>query len=304
MDLPIKKEAIKTVIITSNTEFKAKAVALLNNVAFIAEKFTQTEFDPVRSSLISDPKMRNVVVDCTCPEGKDFITNPDLAAIIAKSGAFILAYFETNADPILSLESVRLIPNFNSQKMPQLKEHYINIFHARKPIPPGGQVKKVAPVVAEAAKPGAVFIEATLHVKASFDALTACLKDRKNLTALEAVGQRFNGVFGTYSFFGEREGFKELSQLSTVIDDICRTYVTGKFPEITESHAQLLLDAARCSFLMLKELRESLPLPAVQKAELNRITSLYGKDDTIGKRASQKQEDIDSMIDDLMNKAS
>lgn len=298
MNQPFKKESIKTAIVTSNAEFKAKTVSMMNNVAFIAEKTQYTDYAILTALMLRDPKVRNIVVDCTCKEGRDFLGNPELAGVIAKTGAIIMAYFETASDLLLSLDGVKAITTLHHHALPQQKEHYVVAFHHRKPMAP-----PAAP--ASTAKAGNVFIEATNHVKESFDALTLCLKDRKNLKALEQIGQRFNGVFGTYSFFGDREGFRELSQLSTVIDDLCRTYQTNSaFTEITGPHADLLLSAAKCSFLMLKELREDRPLTAAHKTELARITALHAGDSSIGKRASQKQTDVDSMIDQLLNKAS
>ena len=298
---PVKKENIKSIVVTSNNEFKAKAVSFFNNTAFIAEKVHFTDFDVIKSAMIGDAKFKNIVVDCTTKEGRDFLGNPEVVEVIRKSGAFILAYFATKTDPMLSLDHIKIMPNFAQYALPQAKEHYIGLFHARKPSTGIPATKSAAP--SGPPKAGNVFTEATNHVKTSFEALQVMLKDRKNLPALEAVGQRFNGVFGTYSFFGDKEGFKELSQLSTVIDDICRTYATGTFKEVSEPHAALLTDAARTSFLMLKELREDKPIAAQQKADIKKITAAHLADTTILKRASKNQVDIDSMIDDLMKKA-
>lgn len=144
------------------------------------------------------------------------------------------------------------------------------------------------------------FIETSKHVQISIEMINQLAKDKSKLEELQIIGQRFNGVFGTFSFFGKTEGFFQLYFSSCIIDNICRTYArNAALTSMSTEHFNLLFRVANNAFIMLKELRSEKPLSDGLKKAHVKLIEEYKMDKSIYKPDVQNQDQVDTLIKSL-----
>ena len=140
------------------------------------------------------------------------------------------------------------------------------------------------------------FFEATKHLRESVEAVNELHKNLGHLDLLHRIGQRFNGLVGAYCFFQNQSGFKELFHLSVVVDDISRNYDGTSTTSIDSQHLNLLTDAVRAAFVILKRLREGHEPEPTQTEDAMRIFDSFQNDSTITKRERSSQDEVEALL--------
>jgi hypothetical protein len=326
-----RTERIKSLLITKDRDFRVNATQLLNFIAFPAEKFTVESVGDAKVRLDFDKQIENVVVDGSLFPGKEGIVKflkewGDL--VPSERGCTVLIML--NDEQATSLKQLSAaLKGYHFRAMPLDKKAFVEVFHqARtdagappaeaKPEPPAAAAKapsSPAPAPAAASAVGAAqkapsanaqtFFEASNHVRSTIDHINQVSADFKNVKTFIEIGNRFNGIFGTFAFLAGKEGYWQMHDLSIMIDTICRTYdLEPDRKEVEKSHFDFVLRAAKCSYLVLKELREEKPVSEPNTVETNAIKKEFEQFANLRRRESKSQEDVDSLLDDLLNKAS
>lgn len=293
----LRKEQMKSILLCKDRDFKRKAVGHLNNSAFAAEKFVVEKMSDAVEILDRDLDVENFVIDAS-PFSSDEIKgmldlyqrrskNPEVRFLIYLDEA----YQSKEKDVIL-----QFMPKANVFFLPPAQNHFNKAFHGGRaiPDPPASTASD------QSAKegPALTLIETSAHIKETVELLNSVSKDRSRLDILKQIGQRFNGIIGTFSFFLAKPGYAKVKDLATIIDDISRTYEdSDDHNALTDKHWQLLMESAKTLYLILKDLRENRPLTPSYVEKANALIAIYAKDTDIRKRSSQTQDEVDRIVD-------
>ncbi len=291
----LRKEQIKSILLCKDREFKRKTIAFLNNSAFAAEKFAVEEMSDALEILERDLDIENFVFDASPFNIEDLrklldlyqrrSKNPDVRVLVYLDEA----YQSKDKDLI-----TQFIPKAQIFFLPPAQIHFNKTFHGGRaiPDPPAGNEPQ------DKSAPALTLIETSSHIKDTVDLLNSVSKDKSRLDILKQIGQKFNGIIGTFSFFVQKGGYGKVKDLATIIDDISRTYEESEdSKELTDKHWQLLMESAKALYLILKDLRENRQITASYLEKANGLIAIYQKDTDIRKRASQSQEEVDRIID-------
>ena len=178
------------------------------------------------------------------------------------------------------------------------KHDFIEAFIQHKHNSPGSKVPPAqATGRASPNKPPQPVVDCAQHVRDTISRLAALAKDPKAMDKLADIGQRFNGVMGTFAFFMGKDGFTEVQQQSTLIDAICRTYEANpQLTQVSAPHLQLLIDAAKVCFDVLTALLRGGPFDPSLKTRATKCFEQYEADGLLLKRAAGTQEDVDEIL--------
>ncbi len=297
-----KTEKFKTVVLTKDPKFKFSSFQMINNLAFPAEKIAFESIESLRNMLSFDADAQNVIVD-----GNFFDDKTKFKELVAKlfdgfdANRFSALFVYTPDQKEVAKELDAKYPMVFFRAHPPKKPDFTDAFYKRVKAAPAQVTAQNNKQPQQQPKGNANFFEASEHVKVTLENINKLSKDRTAIADLLKVGQRFNGVFGTFAFFAAKEGFCQLNQLGIVIDDICRTYEFDQTKkEIAESHVQFLLRTAKCAFLILKEMREGAEkISQGLDQELQAIMDYHSKAEDISKRKSHDQSGVDNLLDSL-----
>ncbi|WP_141733002.1 hypothetical protein [Oligoflexus tunisiensis] len=288
---------MKSILLCKDRDFKRKAVGHLNNSAFAAEKFVVEKMGDALEILERDLDVENFVIDASPMSSEEIKSMLELYQRRAKNPEvrFLIyldeVYQSKEKDVILGL-----LPKAQVFCLPLAQNHFNKAFHGGRVIPeppppsPPEQASKDGPALA--------LIETSAHIKETVELLNSVSKDRSRLDILKQIGQRFNGIIGTFSFFVGKPGYAKVKDLATIIDDISRTYEDSEdHNALTEKHWQLLMESAKTLYLILKDLRENRPITTSYGDKATTLIALYKKDGDIRKRSSQSQDEVDRIVD-------
>jgi hypothetical protein len=291
----LRKEQIKSILLCKDREFKRKSIGFLNNSAFAAEKFGVEQMTDALEILERDLDIENFVFDASPFKSDELRTALDLYQRRAKNPDIrFLIYLDESYQAKEKDIVLQFLPKASIYFLPPAQNHFNKAFH-------GGRAVPDAPASTEAAKQDGkqlTLIETSSHIKETVDLLNSVSKDKSRLDILQNIGQRFNGIIGTFSFFGQKGGYGKVKDMATIIDDISRTYEQSEnSKEITEKHWQILKESATTLYLILKDLRESRQVTQSYIDKANALTAVYQQDNDIRKRASQSQDEVDRILD-------
>lgn len=303
--LPVKKERRKSIIIALDPEFRRRMPSMLIEVGFPAEKFTVKSATECKEKIKWDKEIFNLVIHGADFPGKEvFELIADLDGVFTvRQGISILVFLDE--DQYLAVAPLRKkFAKIHFAELPARRKDLNKVFN---PIGGGNALTNVAKQNSEKKPSSAAdtpkkgtknlnFYETSDHVKDTIDSLGKLKNDRGNLEALFHIGQRFNGIFGAFAFVKDKPGYAELAQLAHIIDDIARHYQRDDQNEITEKHYTLMLEAAKCSYLLLKQLRDTLPVDKQQLDVYAEIKKDYDAASEIQRRESLDQAGVDSLL--------
>jgi len=304
-----RKEKIKTLIISGDRSFRNSTIRLFNDIAFPAEKIAVGTVKEARGALQIDPSIGNVCIGGEEHEPsafKGFLN--DLCPYFNGKPIKVLVYL-TEKQGTMIAELEKTFPELFFKTLPLKKADFVEAFHSTRL---AAQKSGSSPIVKAADSPtkekpktepsqaqdSRTFFETTAHIRDSIDAVNALMSDQTNIQRFLEIGQRFNGIIGTFSFVKHKVGYKQLLELATVLDDLARTY--QKHPELTavsDSHLGLALRSVKCAFALLKHLREMQDPSPEALSEAANIFDAYTKDQKIVRRSSESQSDIDDLLD-------
>lgn len=271
---------------------------LLIEAAFAAEKYGVETSKEVREHFNLYKGIGNVVINGEDYPGKQiFLFLNEIISLFSEHKCTVMIVAESDQieavqGKVDQLNWIHFVPG------PVTKKLIIQVFNpivpVKRPSIPNQKVEKPAANTA--------FFEASAHVRDTVDRLKKILSNPKDLESLFYIGQRFNGIIGTFNFARKKPGYAELADLATLIDDIARYYQKNQDKkEIETIHLQLMTAAAKLSYLLLRDLRESKPVKESLHASYQKIMATMKKQEKIPKRARLDQEMIDHLIDKTMN---
>jgi hypothetical protein len=320
--MAVGNEKAKSVILTANREFRATAVNMLNNLAFASEKLSASSIDEIRVQVARDRTLVNIIIDAagmSDPEFGHLVEKWD-EILKGKEARALIFYQESQKALMEKHQAVTSTWAHSTIKpLPQAKPHYVECFYsARKQgssafpgapaVKPSETAAKPAPAQAAPAaaqQKNLSFFEASGHVRDTIDSLNKIIKDRSAVADLAKVGQRFNGIIGGFAFFGDKPGYRELVHLADWIDTVAREYsVPGQRKEATEQHVNFVMDAAKCSYLMLKELRETEKITDDTNNKFNQCKKAFDLINDIKKKSKNDQVDVDKLLEEAQKQAS
>ncbi len=293
----LRKEQMKSILLCKDRDFKRKAVGHLNNSAFAAEKFVVEKMSDAVEILDRDLDVENFVVDASPLSSDEIKSMLDLYQRRSKNPEVrFLVYLDEAYQSKEKEVILQFLPKAHVFFLPPAQNHFNKAFHGGRAIPdppppsPSEQASKDGPAL--------TLIETSAHIKETVELLNSVSKDRSRLDILKQIGQRFNGIIGTFSFFVQKPGYAKVKDLATIIDDISRTYEDSEdHNALTEKHWQLLMESAKTLYLILKDLRENRPLTSTYVEKANALIAIYRKDTDIRKRSSQTQDEVDRIVD-------
>lgn len=300
--MTVRKEQSKSIIVTTDKEFKQKTVNFLNNIGFPAEKFTVDSASELFSKADLDHTVRNIVIDAQNCFPRDEDMAKKLAHYGKKPRFKILVYAEPETVEELEKDATfSPCTNLFFAKLPFDKRAFNDAFHGAisgSKFPSSNLQKRRAPTgkVDDGTPKNLSAFEASAHVKDTIGMINELAKDKQEFKTVSLIGQRFNGLIGTFAFYGDKPGWKELRQIGQQIDCIARTYQLGDKGPVADKHFELLVNLAKSAFIILQDLRNA---KEPQKAELEKataMTNLVDKDPDIINKTALDQESIDSLL--------
>lgn len=292
-----KNAHVKSILFCKDGNFKRRITSLLLDAAFPSEKFGCSTIREARDKFCVEHRVGVIIVNgVDFPGGSVFQILTELAPTFAERECKIIVYLSD--EQFEMVEGVR--EKFKKYHFFQGDMNKAQINSVLNPI----ATKSFHQKVEAAAKPAAPkknmsFMEASAHVKDTVDMIKAVAGNRSDLASVTNIGQRFNGIIGTFAFIKGKDGYKQLSDLSGVIDDLCRHYEKGDFPEISQPHFDLLLNAAKCCYMMLKDLRDQKPVADDQNKQYENVMQIFAGAKEIERRQSQSQDEVDALLDQL-----
>lgn len=297
----VKTENIKSIIVSKDRNFRTATTQMFNNVAYPGEKLVVTTADEAKAILARDPTVKNIVVDATAFEGQglgQFFER--LQSEVAERLLRVLVYVPEDKVkflvPVLAEKHRTLV-----FKVPPLKKNdFVEAFHKR--IETVSAVKSDAPDAKKAPSAAALnFIEASKHVKDTLSLLQELKKDATKVGNLLGIGQKFNGMIGTYAFVADKDGYKQLLVAARIIDDIARHYNTHSTTkaQVEERHLTLLIRSSECAYRILQELRADSPVSEKNNAETRELEKIYTTMPEIERRSGNSQNDVDAILESL-----
>jgi len=304
---------IKSVIVTQAPAFRTGATKLLNAAGFAAAKVT-LEDSAALTEALADPLIGNILVDAVG------VSTPDLKKLceLIKTLTFsspaltIVAVAPERLPEISELAADCPMVNFRAAplRIVDLIEVLVTPRQAISKAVIAEAPRRVTQPVAgpasrgkEPANPSNATLNDTLeHLRVTVEKLKMLAAGKvaeDHHVLMGNISQRFNGIYGAFLFLVNREGYKQFGRLCEIVDDIGRTAAAAGKEPVVRAHLQLMLEAARCAFAILKVLRVTQPLTPAQIAECAGIEARYLALDGILKRQLIKQNDVDDLIDSL-----
>ena len=310
--MTLNRNKIKNLIMSEDRNFRSQAARLFGDIAFVGEKLFFSKPSDALATLQFDRFAQNL---CVAPDQRmtpDYLALlSDINKIVTGTQIMVLAYFRLDqAREMKQVEAA--LPYLRLFLLPVKRSDFVATFRTMRALavegfkPPvvqveNGQVKAQSNKIK--ASPQTVnFVEATQHVRECIEWANQILKDPSDLDALRKIGQRFNGIAGTFVFLNTKPGYRELHQIAVIIDNVSRVYqdagrASGQ--AVSRAHSDLLLAAVKCAFMCLKILREGQALSEQQMAEVSTLQRLYGELVDDSKRQEQGQDAVDQLIDRL-----
>lgn len=309
----VRKEHLKSLILSEDKDFWSQATKCLHAAGFQAEKIYATNLAEFKSSAMAIAGVGNLVVDCSGAPGLAAIQ--DILEGLKKPSSCptmaMLFYGEGEEYKVKKL--VPQDPRIHLVAKPLSQRDFIRVFHnLRDSAQPevktankGGGAALGLPqkqqTVRKENQANEGFNESLQYLKDTIESISSLQKDRKNMKALDVIAQRFNGLLGTYSHFAEKEGFREIADLAKMIESVCMTYEKDPSKlEVSASHAQFILNAAKCCFQYFGELKKG------EKEFSDAVVGMYTKAkrlyesfEGLTKRESMDQDEVDSLLDSL-----
>ena len=287
------REKIRSVIVTEDSEFRMKSVSMLNNIAFAAEKVVCASCHEAVKIIEGDPLVGNIVFDATSTASATALkANAAIKNLLTtRRDLFALVYVAAGQKS--SLEGSELSHMRHVMLAPMMidRKHFMEIFYTRRA---ASSTKAATPKIDETLKLAAQ--DAAQHLKDAVEWINGLAADHKRLDLLALVGQRFNGLMGTFQFFAGTAAARDLAEIGTFIDAITRTYEKSPVKEITPEHFELLVTAFKCTLPLIRMLALGDPVKDETSRQLAWARTVFQRDKLLKKREGLKQQNVDNVL--------
>ncbi|MFW7380690.1 MAG: hypothetical protein ACOH5I_17890 [Oligoflexus sp.] len=299
----LKKNQVKSAILCEDRDFKRKSIMFLNNAAFSGEKFQTENVAATLDLIVRDSMVRNIVIDSRI--FSDAALEPALQqvmTVVKNLPVRVLCYLQDHQHS-LEIQLKEAMPSFHFAFAP-LSQAVFNKSFIIKRDTEKDQDEAKSGQKSSPKQPARSVIEASIHLKDTVDLLNQFSADKNKREALQAVGQKFNGLVGAFAFLQDQAGYKSLCSLAQIIDEICRHY-ENQHTEVHDNHWSLIKEAAKCAYLLLRDMREQTPTEALnqwitKEAELSQSFSTLAD---IQKREQLDQNAVDTLLEDIQKKS-
>lgn len=113
------------------------------------------------------------------------------------------------------------------------------------------------------------------------------------------IGDRFNGLIGTFSFDSGIELFEELVDISRMIDNVVVIYKKDAIPQIRDDHLSFVQQANKLLQAMI-ELHISEGDLSSLRSEKSAMTQVYNELEEVEEKEVMDQDAVDKLLDDLL----
>ena len=309
MVVGVKKDKVQSVILTQERDFKARAVTLFKGAAFPAEKRAFDNMGACLDMISQYELVHNFVIDARPYKLKELIKDLEFLSETAHDEDMkVLIYLDDDL-----LEEKEKFENIYDKtfvaSFPLKQADFNRAFHAKKAkvnpksilaanVEFNDQSEEQSHAPKNSGNSGALsLVETSQHIKDTIIMINTIAKDRTDLKVLADVGQRFNGLIGAFKFFGKKEGYPHLGNLAEMIDTISRSYQSDEASEIEASHYQLLVDAARCSYLILKDMREGGGIKEERIKSHGALAMRFKKQGNLRFKENKSQAEVDEILE-------
>lgn len=306
------KENMTNLIISPYRDIKSHIINLFVSAGFEGENKMIRSMSELQRTLHFDDSIRNIVIDGELLVN-DMQVLPDFYRKVLElskgSNYKVLLYLAEHQINATNAENHGL-KNLLVAKRPFLLKHFNEIFNGLA----DGVVKKVGVAASKykldrssevlrrrenraMARTILTAAEASKHLLNVFDSMNLLVKDKSRKDHLETIGQSFNGLYGTFMFYGDKPGWGELKQIGSAVESITKTYVRDGAPDqISSKHFRLLAALAKVAFQILQTLREK---AGIEKQRLDTARELLSEV-AIDKEINKSDRVSQSEVDDLM----
>ena len=286
-------ETISILLVASDVTFKGLARTMLTSRAGRIETDSIGTLDLGVYFEGHDKAYDIILADLKTLQSRDIAkTLHDFLEKAESKAKVIMAYVSNDHEKMIeSLESMS--PKLKVKCGSFIRTHFDEVFNMLE----GGSSKGVA---SKAQDKNIVIAEAAAHVKETVDHLRELAQDRKQINKISDIGQKFNGIWGTFNHFAAKPGYGELAVLAQIIDVVGRTYgeKSGK-TEISEEHFKLLVDASKCAYAIIITLSKNQNVAKENVDEAAKLQEVYDKMANLDKRQGCSQNEVDSLLSQL-----
>lgn len=292
-----RRERFRSVVLTDNADFKQKAIAILNNIAFVAEKLAATDVADLVQRVTTDELARNLVIDARSAEvARCLVTSEPFAdAMRSTRDLFALIYVNAPQLPAIDASGIGKLRGLRVAELPLDRAHFMDVFHARRAAANQKAVTSSKPAaVSEEMREAAR--EAGEHLKTALEQINGIAKDPSKLDYLAVIGQRYNGMMGTFAFFASTPGAKELAEIGRIVDGVARTYAKTPKSVVASEHLKLLIGCCRATLPLLRAVAFGEDVPEATAREVKLWSATFEGDSSLLKRQAVSQARIDAAI--------
>ena len=301
---------MKNVILSIDRGFRSHVSRLFTDISFSGEKFFATTCDEAIAAIKFDRLALNICISPDNLETPDYLAQ--LAMVnqaVAGTQIVALAYFRI--DQAREMAEIREgLSNIHLRLLPVKRSEFVAIYRTLrlsgvegfKPpkVTKNDSNKEQSGKRRKALEGSALnFFEATQHLRECIEDTNRLMSNPREISILIKIGQKFNGLVGTYLFLKEKSGYRELFQLGVVVDDLSRTYrkIVGDDVMIASHHVELLIDCIKSSFMLLKSLREGNDLDPSQISMAKQLYEKYLAAEDIVKRKLESQDEVEALVE-------
>jgi hypothetical protein len=306
----ISKDKMKNVILSIDRGFRSHVSRLFTDISFSGEKFFATTCEEAIAAIKFDRLALNICISPDNLETEDYLAK--LAMVnqaVAGTQIVALAYFRVDQSREMA-EIRESLSNIHLRLLPVKRSEFVAIYRTQRlsgvegfkpPIITKDNLNKEKSNNRKKALTSAAlnFFEATQHLRECVEDTNKILSNPYDIAILIKIGQKFNGLVGTYCFLKEKDGYKELFQLGVVVDDLSRTYgkIVGENVMIAPHHVELLVDCIKSSFSLLKSLRAGQELNPSLISSATQLYEKYLAAEDIDKRKLESQDAVEALVE-------
>ena len=267
----LMKDKMNCLIVTDDKEFKNQAISYFISAGFPGQKKLLESVDEIQEEVDKDVTMKNIVVK--------------LDGLLEDEGAS-LAEFYTKVGHLMKDDSINILVYVNGAQLQHKptsldkvncfftdleisKKHFNDLFNRKSKTFESNQRRSTGVKIdrnselerqkKEEAKKATVLTaaESSKHLLEAIQSMNKLMEAPGDMKALKHIGQRFNGLFGTFSFYGDATGWLQLNRLGMSVDYLTRSYLADEnLDKLTDQHLDILSKLLKTSFQILQTLRE------------------------------------------------
>lgn len=297
----LRREKIRTAIVTTDNDFKRTAISLLNNTGFLAEKIQFSDYKALVKALHQDQLLLNLIFDLSDIKAgsEPFLDENFLKLLRSRQDLSVLVYVSQGKRS--SWKGSQLLKNFGHVHILELPMNKTQLLSAKSPTRPSDVVKNLSKNTelidgSVNSELRAAARDAGQYLKQALEQINGLAADPSNMNYLATIGQRFNGMMGTFAFFTGVKGAAELSLVGRIVEGIARSYAMNPKPAVAHDHLQILIGCCRATLPLLRAVALSEPLPDGILRELDVWRAAYEGDLNLLKRQSLDQQKVDGAL--------